>query len=74
MRDNRNEMYKNFMKVAKRVAITILSCIPLCVLFGYFTRNVITTSGWQCVCFIAIMGIAVLIVEIIARAKEKNKD
>ena len=73
MRDNRNDLYKNFMKVAKRVAITILCCIPICILFGYFTRTVITSSVWQCVCFIAIMGTGVLIVEVIARAKEKRQ-
>lgn len=73
MRDNRNELYKNFMKVAKRVAITILCCIPVCVLFAYFARTVITSNVLQCVCFIAIMGAAVLVVEIVSRAKEKKK-
>ena len=73
MRDNRNEIYKNFMKVAKRVAITILCCIPICVLFGYFTRTVITSNVLQCVCFIAIMGIGVLIVEVVTRKREKKK-
>ena len=61
------------LKVAKRIAITILCCIPVMVLFGYFTRNVIKSDALQVVCFMLIMGVAVLIEELIVRAKEKAK-
>ena len=72
--NERNETYKSAIKVAKRIAITILCCIPALILFGYFTRNVITSDVVQVLCFMLIMGIAVAIVEVIARAKEKAKE
>lgn len=71
--NDRNEAYKNAFKVAKRIAITILCCIPVVVVFGYLTRNVITSNALQILCFTLIMGVAVAVVEIVARAKEKAK-
>ena len=71
---NRDDIYKNVMKVAKRVAITILCCVPFMIIFGYLTRRVITSNALQIVCFMLIMAIAVAVVEIIARAKEKTKE
>ena len=71
--NNRNEAYKGIMKVAKRIAITILCCIPVLVVFAYFTRNIITQNWVQIICFMVIMAVAVTIVEVIARAKEKAK-
>ena len=41
MRDNRNETYKNMMKVAKRIALEILISLPICIVFAYLTRNII---------------------------------
>ena len=73
MRDNRNEIYKNFMRVAKRVTITILCCIPLCAVFAYATRNIINSDFLQILGFMLIMGLGVLIVETIARKREKKK-
>lgn len=70
---NNNETYKNMMKVAKRIAITILCCVPVMIVFGYLTRRVITSSAVQIVCFMLIMGIAVAVEEVIVRAKEKQK-
>ncbi|MBO5955005.1 MAG: hypothetical protein J6Q13_03465 [Clostridia bacterium] len=71
--NNRDEAFKNAIKVAKRIAITILCCIPVIVVFSYLTRNVITSNFVQILCFTLIMGIAVAVVEVIARAKEKAK-
>lgn len=71
--NNRNEAYKGIMKVAKRIAITILCCIPVLVVFAYFTRNIITQNWVQIICFMVVMAVAVTIVEVIARAKEKQK-
>lgn len=68
-----NEIMQKAMKVAKRIAITILCCIPVMIIFGYLTRNIITSEVLQCLCFILIMGVAVLIVEIVARKKEARK-
>ena len=74
---NRNventDMFKRAKKLVKRVAITILCCIPFILIFAYLTRNVITSDAAQIVCFIAIMGAAVAVVEPIARAREKKK-
>ena len=70
---NRNEMYENGMKIAKRIAITMLCCVPFLIIFAYLTRNVITSNGLQILCFVLIMGVVVLIEESIARRKKKNK-
>lgn len=71
--NNRDDAYKNMMKVAKRIAITILCCVPLMIIFAYLTRKVITSNVVQILCFMLIMGVAVVVVEVIARAKEKAK-
>ena len=71
--NSRNEAYKHMMKVAKRIAITILCCVPVMIIFAFLTRKVITSNVVQILCFMLIMGIAVAVVEVIARAKEKAK-
>lgn len=71
--NDRNEAYKNIMKVAKRVAITVLCCVPVLIVFAYLTRKVINSDALQIVCFMLIMGVAVAIVEIVARTKEKKQ-
>ena len=71
--NNRDETYKSVIKVAKRIAITILCCIPFMIIFSYLTRNIIKSDALQIVCFMLIMGIAVAVVEVVARAKEKAK-
>ena len=74
---NRNventDMFRRAKKLVKRISITILCCIPFILIFAYLTRNVITSDAAQIVCFIAIMGGAVAVVEPIARAREKKK-
>lgn len=71
--NQQNEVYKRAMKVAKRIAITMLCCIPALIIFGYLTRNIITSDFWQIFCFVIIMGIAVVIVEVVARSREQKK-
>ena len=71
--NDRNEVYRNTLKVAKRIAITILCCIPILIFFGYFTRNIITNRVLRIVCFMIIMGVVVAVEEVIVRAKEKQK-
>ena len=66
-------------KRAKRVALTILFCIPVVAVFGYFTRNIITNNALQIVCFTLIMGVAVFLEELIyskrqKKLEEKKKD
>ena len=67
------DAYKNMMKVAKRIAITILCCIPFLIVFAYLTRKVITSNVVQIICFMAIMALAVACVEVVARAKETKQ-
>ena len=71
--NQQNETFKNAMKVAKRIAITMLCCLPVLLIFGYLTRNIITSDVIQIICFVIIMGTAVVIVELVARTKEKKK-
>ena len=71
--NDRDEAYRNIIKVAKRIAITVLCCVPVMIVFGYLTRKVITSNWLQVICFTLIMGVAVAVVEVVARAKEKAK-
>ena len=70
---NQQEFMNNAMKVAKRIAITILVCIPFLVIFAYLTRNYITSDVAQVLIFMGVMGVAVLLEEIIVRKREKEK-
>ena len=74
MRDNRNETYQKMMKTAKRIAIEILISLPVCIIFAYLTRNVITSDALQIVCFMVIMGVAVLIGEFAYKRKQQKKE
>ena len=73
MRDNRNETYKNMMKVAKRIALEILISLPVCIVFAYLTRNFITSDALQIVCFMVIMSLAVLIGELAYKRKQQKR-
>lgn len=73
MRKQNNIIMQSAMKVAKRIAITILCCLPILILFSYFTRDFLTSRVVRVLCFIVIMGVAVLIEELVARKTEKNK-
>ncbi len=73
MQNNHNDVYGNSIKVAKRIAITMLCCLPFLIIFAYLMRNVIKSNGLQILCFIIIMGLVVLIEELIVRHKNKNK-
>ena len=64
---------QNAIKVAKRIAITLVVCIPFLLAFAYLTRNVITSNGLQIFCFFIILAVVVLIEELITRAVIKRK-
>ncbi len=70
----RQDGYKEALKTAKRIAITMLCCIPVLVIFAYLTRKVITSNAVQILCFILIMGVVVLIEEIVYRKSQKKKE
>ena len=74
MRDNRNETYKNMMKVAKRIAIEILISLPICIIFAYLTKDFIKSDFLQIVCFMVIMSVAVVIGELIYKRKQQKKE
>ena len=73
MRKNQQEITQNIMKLGKRIAITILCCVPFLIAIGYLLRNVITSNAVQILLFMLIMGIAVLIEELIARKRERRR-
>ena len=74
MRVDRSESYRKALKIGKRIAITILICIPFLILFGYYTRNIITADWAQILIFMVIMGLAVTIEELVAKRKEQKKE
>ena len=74
MKNIQNQQFQNITKVAKRIGLTILCCLPVLIAFAYLTRNVIKSDAIQIVCFVLIMGVAVLIEELISRKKEKAKE
>ena len=60
-------------KLAKRIGITVLVCIPFLIAFAYLTRKVITSNALQIFCFVVIMLVAVLIEDLVVRSREKKK-
>ena len=59
MRNNNPKAFLGAYKVAKRIAITMLCCVPVLIAFAYLTRKVITSSALQIVCFVLIMGVVI---------------
>ena len=74
MKREQSDVFNRAMKVAKRITITILCCIPFLIAFAYLTRNVITSDALQIVIFTLVMGVAVLVEELIVRARIKRKN
>ncbi len=68
-----NEEYQKTVKRLKRIGIAVLCSLPVIILFGYFTRNVITSNALQITCYVVIMLVAVLIEELFYKRKSKNK-
>lgn len=68
-----DEMVQRILKRAKRIAITMLCCIPVLIIFGYLTRNIITSNVAQIAIYVAFMGIVVFIVEWLEKKKSENK-
>lgn len=73
MGDNRSETFNRMLKTAKRIAIEILISLPVCVEFGYLTKDVITKDFLQILCYIGFMLVAVVVGELIYRYKQKKK-
>lgn len=69
---NSNDATQAFMKVGKRIAITVVCCIPVLLVFGYLTKDVLN-NALQIVCFMLIMAVAVAVVEVVARTREKKQ-
>lgn len=73
MRKTRQEAYREVLKNAKRIALTILCCLPVLIIFGYLTREIITNSAIQILIFVLFMGAVVLIEELIHWRNKKKK-
>ena len=63
----------SFASTSELIKLSLRFFDNFLLIFAYLTRNVITSDAAQIVCFIAIMGAAVAVVEPIARAREKKK-
>lgn len=74
MRRVSNDLYIRAVKVAKRIGITILCCIPALIIFAYLTRSFITNDAVQIICFIVIMAVAVIIEELIAKRMSQKRE
>lgn len=72
MRKTINDTPENTIKRVKRIAWTIVFTIPLIIVFGYLTRNVITSNAVQVICFTVIFGLVVLIEELIYNKRQKK--
>lgn len=73
MRD-RQQAYRDAMKTAKRIVITVLCCLPVIIVFAYLTRNIIKSDALLIFIFVAFMAVVVLIEEIIYRKNKKKKE
>lgn len=66
--------FHEIMKVAKRIAITVLITIPFLIAFSYYTRNIITSNALTIFIYVTVMAIVVFVEELIARKKHNNDD
>ncbi len=73
MRKDIDETGAKIMKVGKRIAITILCCVPFLIVVSYLLRNVLTSDTLWIIIYMITFGGAVLIEELISRSKEKRK-
>ncbi len=71
---DRQQAYHDAMKTAKRIAITMLCCLPVLIIFAFLMRNIITNNAIQILCFVLIMGVVVLVEELIYRKAKKKKE
>ena len=72
MRKTINDTPENTLKRVKRITWAIVFTIPLIIVFGYLTRNVITSNAVQVICFTIIFGLVVLIEELIYNKRQKK--
>lgn len=73
MRNNKSEAYKQAIKIAKRMTITMLCCIPVLIVFAYLMRNIIKSDVVQIICFMVILALAIGIEELIYNQRQKKK-
>lgn len=69
-----NEIYQNLLKRTKRIALTIVCCIPVLIIFAYLTRYYINSRALKIICFMIIMAVAVAIVEVISSKRQKKQE
>lgn len=72
LRDNKNNTdVHNFIRVAKRISITVVCCIPFLLVFSYLMRNKITASWANILIYLAVFLVVVGLEELVVRRKEK---
>lgn len=74
MRREQNDLYSRAVKIAKRIGITILCCIPVLIIFAYLTRGIITNDAVQIICFMIIMVVAVVIEELVTKRLNQKRE
>ncbi len=73
LKNNNNIDVHNFIKVAKRISITVIACLPFLLVFSYLMRKKITASWAYILIYLAVFLIVVGIEELIVRHREKQK-
>ncbi len=73
MRKTQQDAYREVFKNAKRIALTVLCCLPVLIVFGYLTREIITNSAIQILIFVLFMGVVVLVEELVHWRIKKKK-
>ena len=68
-----DEFVKAVYKKAKRIAITVLICIPFLFVLAYLTRRVITQNWMQILMFVSILLVVVIVEELIYSSRQKRK-
>ena len=71
---DRQQAYRDAMKTIKRIAITVVCCLPVLIAFAFLTRNVIKSDALLIFIFVAFMAVVVLIEELIYRKMQKKRE
>ena len=71
---DRQQAYRDAMKTIKRIAITVVCCLPVLIAFAFLTRNVIKSDALLIFIFVAFMAVVVLVEELIYRKIQKKRE
>ncbi len=71
---DRQQAYRDAMKTIKRIAITVVCCLPVLIAFAFLTRNVIKSDALLIFIFVVFMAVVVLVEELIYRKIQKKRE